>query len=245
MTTMRSAFAACMFLLLHTASAYRGFYVEPSQHHAANTLSMARRHFELAQEMHRSLHPPGGFPYPFQRMNAFRFQPEELIPTPPEKAETLGFDAHPQAPQTLPKEESKRHGGTTPAQSRQASRSIPITTVTRTPGDDAVVRYATEATWQPRHRPSPPPTASTQAAENTKVRRGQPFEVEVRDVVPEEPRPSASLPDIEGCIESGFCTFSKDGTVKFGPDTYACAPAGDGIKGKAPSLADCAVWYRI
>jgi len=71
------------------------------------------------------------------------------------------------------------------------------------------------------------------------------MDVEVRDVAANEPNPSGSLPDIEGCLASGFCSFATDGTVQFRGEKYACAPSGDGIKGKAPSLTDCAVWFKV
>mmetsp|Transcript_20367 Transcript_20367/g.47033 ORF Transcript_20367/g.47033 Transcript_20367/m.47033 type:complete len:178 (-) Transcript_20367:161-694(-) len=148
-------------------------------------------------------------------------------------------------------------GERSPDQPRPTLQGIPIQMITRTPGDDSEIRYATSTPLEPKPRPTPAatvaqtslsPATSTStlsAGQRRRASQRQPFEVEVWDVAANEPNASASLPDIEGCISSGFCSFSKDGTVKFGGDTYACAPAGDGIHGKAPSLADCAVWYKV
>mmetsp|Transcript_15944 Transcript_15944/g.38646 ORF Transcript_15944/g.38646 Transcript_15944/m.38646 type:complete len:186 (+) Transcript_15944:89-646(+) len=84
MFATKSTFGLCIaclaFLLLPAAGAHRAFFVDASPFvgNSVDPLAVARRHLDLANNL---LGPSVGFPYPFQRMNAFRFHPNELVPT--------------------------------------------------------------------------------------------------------------------------------------------------------------------
>ena len=233
--------AACLTLaILPTSAAHPASFVDTSI--AMDPLAVTRRNMDHVLRFHQALHPSVGFVYPFQRMELFRPLLENPFGT------TRCEDARQHVQQQRGPHDKAALDGVQRAKTPPPSRQIPIQTITRTPGDDSQVRYVSETPPNPRPTPvsgATPSSVESAAHRGPKTLKGQPLEVEVRDVVANEPRSSASLPDIEGCLSAGFCDFSREGTVKFGGDTYACAPAGDGIMGKAPSLSDCAVWYKV
>eukprot|EP00285_Hemiselmis_virescens_P010656 CAMPEP_0173390326 /NCGR_PEP_ID=MMETSP1356-20130122/14472_1 /TAXON_ID=77927 ORGANISM="Hemiselmis virescens, Strain PCC157" /NCGR_SAMPLE_ID=MMETSP1356 /ASSEMBLY_ACC=CAM_ASM_000847 /LENGTH=271 /DNA_ID=CAMNT_0014347679 /DNA_START=61 /DNA_END=876 /DNA_ORIENTATION=+ len=261
---------ACLALLPTTFAFNQGLLINSP---FADPFAIARRHLSMVQDVHQALLPrslamPSGqhasFPWPETSMLPFQevVWPElgagadtvtrlmELSERPQQMAQPTSTPppsrpAPPQQPRAIPITIHSGSPSGAPAAPTQAAATP--TPGARQPSQAPSAVPPPRRTSMPRPPPAPvsTPSATTQTArEERRAARPSQFDVEVRDVVASEPWGGASLPDIEGCIASGFCSFTKEGTVKFGADTYACVPSGDGIKGKAPSLADCAVWYK-